>query len=252
MPISQKVDCPTISIEEAIERTRMIYDLVQDHLAEKLVLADAMNYRSLHGSYYAAMNALAQYELMETIGNQHKLSAYALEILQTPKGDTERSEIIKKVAFAPQLFDELHNQYGDALVDDDKLKAFFRKRLSPSKVDDTIRAYRGTIEFIKKETEGSNIESLEEMNSEVTMQSQTFKHNSDASRNGLPLSSSDEKKETELKFMDSGGYEVLVRFNGIVTSERLQDLIEFAQFQKKMYLKMEAGESRSTQKEEEN
>src|SRR5437016_341654 len=163
MTSPQSSGYPTISLAEAVRRIEMVYNREHDHSADKLVIAKAMNYSSLNGSSYTTISALIKYGLLETAGDQYKVSPEGIDISRCQKGNPERIQAIQKVAFIPPLFQELHVNYGDVLPSDDNLRAHLIKRnVNPNAVDDVIRAYRGTIEFVKEETQSSIAEYLEE------------------------------------------------------------------------------------------
>ena len=62
---------------------------------------------------------------------------------------------MKDAAFAPQMFRQLRMSYNNNLPDDDALIADFTNMgLHHNKINDAMRAYRGTIEFINEETKG--------------------------------------------------------------------------------------------------
>jgi len=176
---------PAISLPEAVKRIAMIYKQEQRHPADKEVIAKHIGYGSLNGGSNAVISALAKYGLLVPTGkgDQLKLSEEALDIIIHDRGEPDRVKAIQKTAFTPSLFNELYGLYGANLPSGHSLRSTLLKRgFNEKTVDSVIRAFRDTIEFVNMETEGSNMESVDEPQ-ETLMQTQTPKQASPDSGN---------------------------------------------------------------------
>lgn len=142
---------PSISLPDAIERARKVYDREHTHKAAPEVIAKALGYSGVNGSSLGVMSALKKYGLLEEVGKDWKISSDALTILVDPLDSEERAEAIRRAAKAPALFATLLEEYGEKPPSDENLRAFLLKRgFAQSAVDAPIRSYRETLEFVSR------------------------------------------------------------------------------------------------------
>lgn len=140
---------PAISLPEAIERVRKVYEKEHTHKADPEVVAKALGYSGLNGASASVMSALKKYGLLEEVGKDLKVSHQALTILVDPKDSLDRANLIRLAAFSPALFSELRAQYGDSVPSDENLRSYLLKRgFAQSSIDAPIRSYRETISFV--------------------------------------------------------------------------------------------------------
>jgi hypothetical protein len=231
---------PAVSLPEAIKRIAMVYKQEQRHPAEKEVIAKHIGYGSLNGGSNAVISALTKYGLLVPTGkgDQLKLSEEALNIVIHDRGEPDRVKAIQKAAFTPSPFNELNGLYGTNLPSDHSLRAtLLKKGFNEKTVDSVIRAFRDTIEFVNMETEGSNMESVDEPQ-ETLMQTQTNKQVFPSMiRSDLPTYSTLEtnSNETVWHFGLAADCQVHTIFIGHLTQEALQT------FKKFIDLQIEAG-----------
>jgi hypothetical protein len=142
---------PSISLPDAIDRVRKVYDREHTHKAAPEVIAKALGYAGVNGSSLGVMSALKKYGLLEDVGKDWKVSADALTILVDPPDSTDRADAIRRAAKAPALFANLLEEYGEKPPSDDNLRAYLLKRgFAQSAVDTPMRAYRETLEYVSK------------------------------------------------------------------------------------------------------
>lgn len=154
---------PAVSLPEAIERVRKVYEKEHMHKAPPEVVAKALGYTSLNGASLSMISALKKYGLLEEVGKDLKVSHDALTILVDPKDSADRARIIRQSAFAPALFAELQAQYEDGVPSDENLRAYLLKRgFAPSSVDAPIRSYRETIALVSELRKGDNAPRMED------------------------------------------------------------------------------------------
>ena len=148
---------PTISLPDAIERVRKVYNKEHLHKADPEVVCKAMGYTGVNGASLGVLSALKKYLLLEEVGKELKVSAVALSILVDPQNSTERQEAIRSAAAAPALFATLFDEFGDSLPSDENLRAFLLKRnFAQTAVDTPIRTYRETLNFVSQYSGVSN------------------------------------------------------------------------------------------------
>lgn len=162
---------PAVSLTEAIERVRKVYEKEHTHKAAPEVIAKALGYSGLNGASLSLISALKKFGLLEEVGKDLKVSHETLTILVDPKDSIERARLIRQAAFAPALFSELQGQYGDSVPSDENLRSYLLKRgFAPSSVAAPIRSYRETIALVSDLPKEDNT-SLTEENQETQMQS---------------------------------------------------------------------------------
>ncbi len=234
---------PAISLGEAITKAKMIYEQESMHAADKEVIAKAMKYGGLNGTSYTIISALTKFGLLEHFGNQFKVSSDALDIILHRQGDIERVNAVRKLAYMPSLFQELHDQYPDDSPSDASLRAFLvKKEFSQKALGWVIRPYRDTIEFVKEETKGFIAESADETQ-EKSMQTQMPRHfglvpnsaTASVPRNDLPTSSPSGLGLGERVWSLDLSEDCSIRMvlTGRVTKEALDNLAEFIELSKK-------------------
>lgn len=162
---------PAVSLPEAIERARKVYEKEHTHKAPPEVVAKALGYSGLNGASLSLISALKKYGLLEEVGKDLKVSHQGLTILVDPKDSVERAKLIRQAAFAPALFSELQGQYGESVPSDENLRSYLLKRgFAQSAVDFPIRAYRETIALVSDLPKEDNA-SVPECNEETQMHS---------------------------------------------------------------------------------
>ncbi len=173
---------PAVSLTEAIERVRKVYEKEHTHKAAPEVVAKALGYSGLNGASLSVISALKKFGLLEEVGKDLKVSHGALTILVDPKDSTDRAKLIRQAAFAPALFSELQGQYGDSVPSDENLRSYLLKRgFAPSSVDAPIRSYRETIALVSDLPKEDNTPTTEE-NRETQMQSSAERTTQDVGR----------------------------------------------------------------------
>jgi hypothetical protein len=169
---------PQISLAEAVARVKMIFQKENRHPADRAVIARAIGYGGLNGKSLGMISALTKYGLLEPAGgDQLRLSEMAVDLAVHSPGDPERVQAVRRVAFLPSLFTELHDQYGDTPPSDQNLRAYLVKRgFNPQTVDGVIRSYRDTMAFVEEETAGFKSEPEDTPYDEEPMQTPTVGH----------------------------------------------------------------------------
>ncbi|MBV9469181.1 MAG: hypothetical protein JO316_10275 [Abitibacteriaceae bacterium] len=153
MPATRSPNYPQISFADALERIQRIYQKEHTHPTKDDVLAADLGYKSLNGASAGVVSALRKYGLLEATKEGSRVSRDAIAIMELPPGEPERAEALRRAAFAPVLFAELRDKYGDRLPSDSSLRyLLLQKKFHPRTADEVIRNYRDTLEFIAQET----------------------------------------------------------------------------------------------------
>lgn len=143
---------PQISLPEAIERIRRIYQAEHTHRAGDEVLAKNLGYNSLNGTSRSILSALKKYGLLQPDGDGFRVSDDAVDIIELPLDDPAHSSAVQRAAFKPALFAELFETFGTALPSDSNLRHYLiKKKFHPGTAAEVIRIYRDTLVFVAKD-----------------------------------------------------------------------------------------------------
>jgi hypothetical protein len=144
---------PQETLQQAIQRIERVYKEEHTHPAPKEVIAKALGYNSINGASLAVLGTLRRYALLIQDGENLRVSDDAVTILELEEGDPERGEALYRCAFAPKLFEEMRDKFGDKLPSDTNLRHFLiqQKKFLPKAADGIIRVYRANLELVTPE-----------------------------------------------------------------------------------------------------
>lgn len=175
---------PAISLKEAVDRLRVIYETQRRYPATRELLATLMGYKSLNGASATMVSALAKYGLIEGHGDNLRVSEMGQDLILHRKGDPEYTTALRTSAFMPTFFRELRDEYPYGLPGEHAIRATLIKRgFNPKAIDGAIRSYRDTMDFVDAEVGVPSSESLADSLPEAAMQTQagTYKPEPDFS-----------------------------------------------------------------------
>src|SRR5258708_574477 len=115
---------PSVTLREAIDRIRLVYNAEHTHKADKNVVATDLGYTGLNGKSLTLIGALKRYGLLEVDDDGLKVSDEAVTILELPENDAERQSALSRAALAPPLFAELKETFGNSLPSDENLRHY--------------------------------------------------------------------------------------------------------------------------------
>jgi len=250
---------PQLSLEEALQRVEKIYKAENTHKADKEVIAKVLGYNSLNGTSLTIIGALNRYELLQADGDGLKVSGDAVDILLLSEGEPQRVEALQRCAFAPQVFADLHSNFGETLPSDSNLRHFLvtKKSFLDKAADEVIRIYRQNWEFIKAisaEYTRRNLTSELQQPSETPMRMQPPQPNnySSAPQNGR-YSPHDESADrngyqsADLRLKIGEEAYATIKFEGVVTQEGIAILRQLLEIQEKLYPPKETLNKEQTQ-----
>ena len=115
-------------------------------------MAKDLGYNSLNGTSRGILSALKKYGLLQRDGDGVKVSDDAVALIELPPADTEHAAAVRRVAFRPVLFAELHEKYRTDLPSDKNLRHFLITRgFNPKTTNEVIRIYRDTLTLVSGE-----------------------------------------------------------------------------------------------------
>ncbi len=244
---------PAIGLEEAIKKTKAIYEQEHDNPTDKAVMAKHLGYNGLNGASLTTISALTKYGLLEAVGpKQLKVSAFGRDLIWLEKGNPERVKLLKEAAFAPSLFSDLRDAFPEKLPSDQSLRHhLIRKEFNPNAVDSAIRAYRDTLEFVNAEEEAlvSSVSDGFSLPSEELMQTQPNQPSRDTNpsysntTNGTYAPIEQNSSGETLQFRISEDCVVRMQFNGSVTQEGIEKLVALLKLNADVYPTKESQKS---------
>jgi hypothetical protein len=139
---------PGITLEQAIDRARVIYDKEARNAAPFEAILDHWGYSPRSGAGSVALAALRKYGLLVYEGKNARLSDLALTILWNEEDSEERSDAIKEAALKPSIHAELWQQYEGSLPSDATLRLELRRRgFAETAIPEFINIFRSTMAF---------------------------------------------------------------------------------------------------------
>jgi hypothetical protein len=140
---------PSLTLFEAIDKVRKVYNSEHTHPANKDVVAKDLGYGTLNGASLTAIGALKRYGLLEDAGDGLRVTANAVTLLEVEDDQPSYKLAARTAAFAPTFFSELRNEYGDKLPSDGNLRhQLIKKGFLPRAADEVIRIYRDNLELV--------------------------------------------------------------------------------------------------------
>jgi hypothetical protein len=142
---------PVLSLTEALERARKIYEEEKRSAATASVLQQDMGYTVGTGPAGRAISALKQYGLLDEKDGQFTLSDSAFTLLQLSNGSPEYQTALKETSLKPAIFHEVLANYNGNLPSDTNLRDYLIrvKKFNPDSVVEFIRVLRQTVELAK-------------------------------------------------------------------------------------------------------
>jgi hypothetical protein len=146
---SRSPNYPAISLGEALERVRRVYDREHRGKMPTDAVAVHLGYRGLNGAALTAISALRKYGLLEGPGLELRVSQDAVTILVDRPESTERQEALRRCALRPVLFTEIAKEFEGGIPSEDNLRIYLQKRgFIATAASSASRAYRETMALV--------------------------------------------------------------------------------------------------------
>jgi hypothetical protein len=152
---------PAISLREAIEKARAVYENDGRNKIRKELVAEHMGYHSLNGASLGVISAVVKYGLIEGGLAAMNITARAINIFEREQGDPERAQAIRDAAFEPEQFKEIAAAYPDR-ASDAAIRSHLITKLGflPEAASNFVRSYRETMQLVETETQAGEAPSL--------------------------------------------------------------------------------------------
>lgn len=142
---------PSAPLREAIGQVRKIEAQYRLSPVDRVDAAKLIGYSSLSGPASAALSSLAQYGLVERAGKgEMRVTALAQAILH-PNGEAEKRDSLRRAAFEPSLFRELHERFPNMTPPADGIITYLnRQGFNQTATKPAARAYLQTLSFLEE------------------------------------------------------------------------------------------------------
>jgi len=115
---------PALSLPQAVEMVEKLHKANRTSVISRITAAQDMGYSGLTGRSLTVLASLAQYGLIEKAGKGDvKVTRRAVDILHGVE-DADRSEAIIEAAFAPALFQQLHERFPEGVPSQNALRSY--------------------------------------------------------------------------------------------------------------------------------
>ncbi|MDE2663702.1 MAG: hypothetical protein OXI39_11950 [Gemmatimonadota bacterium] len=145
---------PSINLEDAIDRTTMIYRSAWDGPVGIAAACEIIGLSYSGSTGKRTVSALLQFGLLESTGRGAertvKLTERALNVVTDEDGITdERNRAIRECALMPTSYRTAWDRWGPRLPTDDRVMAptLIRDGFNPNSTADFLRDFRATVEF---------------------------------------------------------------------------------------------------------
>jgi hypothetical protein len=152
MAKARSPEYPAISLGEAIDKIKVIYEKDYQNKISKAVIAEHLGYKSLSGASLPVLSSLNKYGLLEGRGDETRVSDLALKIVVHEPGDSNRFVAIRTAATNPEIFLELYKKFPKGSGSDAAIRGYLLlKKFIPSAADTAIRSFRETNQLVEAE-----------------------------------------------------------------------------------------------------
>lgn len=140
---------PYVGLPTAIERVRQIYGIDHRNRMSREVVAKHLGFGSLNGIAVSVVSALSKYGLLESVDSDLQVSQDAVTILVDTPDSPERAQALRRAAFKPDLFADLHKHFGGQLPSAPNLTAYLQKKdFTANAAAQAAKSFRETMELI--------------------------------------------------------------------------------------------------------
>jgi hypothetical protein len=143
---------PSMSLEDAVEHGRTIFEKDRRHPIAREVAAGHIGYKSLNGAADSALSTLMQYGVLEKVAKgEVRVSQLVVDIL-FPDNPEQRAEAIRIVASNPPLFKALDDRFPEAIPSNETLRSYLtRENFNTRAIGPIVTAYTKTRAFVERE-----------------------------------------------------------------------------------------------------
>lgn len=163
---------PNFSLDEAVKRTRKIFNAERQNPVHRDVAAQLIGYTRPSGASNKALATLAHFDLVEPAGKgELRVTDLAKDILVPDPDDAEcRKNALRQAALSPTVFQDLADRYppGTKLVRESLEGYLVRKEYQDRAINPIITAYTETCSLLEQEKASESRGEVEKDDEEST------------------------------------------------------------------------------------
>jgi len=144
---------PSISLPDAIKRTRRAFDLDRQAPLDRDVAAKHIGYGGRSGASDKTIGSIIQYGLFETAGKgEVRVAQLAVDIFH-PLNAQQKREAIQKAAYLPEAFQLMRDRFGAGIIpsEDAATSYLIREGFLDRAIGPLYQSYVATCHFLKQE-----------------------------------------------------------------------------------------------------
>ena len=151
---SRSPQYPSLSLPQAIDMVAKLHKANRTSIITRETAAKDMGYAGLTGRSLTVIAAMAQFGLIEKAGKGDiKVTRRAVDILYA-LDEADRAEAIQEAAFAPNLFQQLHERFPEGVPSQNALRSYLiQQEFGDVAIGPAISAFLETIAFAEKANE---------------------------------------------------------------------------------------------------
>ncbi len=172
---------PSISLKKSLEQVRALYDQEGDYPAPLAEAVRSWGYSQKSSGGRQTLATLKYFGLIEVSGDKNnrkvKISDIGRRIILDERDDqTEKKQLIKRVALTPAPHLAIYEEYPDGLASDNTVTHFlvFEKNFQPDAAADLLSEYKETMMFAdiyNKDTAGNGDDAIDEDTDDIDEES---------------------------------------------------------------------------------
>ncbi len=161
--------CPSVSLEEAIEKADKIYDKENKHVVANDAVAQALGYKNANnGAAARTMASLSYYGLLVKSGNGKLSVSPDYEKYKFAPKQEIKQEFLKKWINNPKVFSETIDKYGYNLPSDSALKyALIEMGFKPDAADNVTEIIKESVHFFLENSDLAKLKQTPDKNVHV-------------------------------------------------------------------------------------
>ncbi len=148
---------PSLSLPQAIEMVEKLHKANRTSVISRETAAKDMGYAGLTGRSLSVLASLSQFGLIDKAGKGDiKVSRRTVDILHSVE-DADRAEAIQEAAYAPNLFQQLHERFPEGVPSHNALRSYLiQQDFGDKAIGPAITAFLETNAFVEEAKESQN------------------------------------------------------------------------------------------------
>lgn len=141
---------PALSLGEAIQRARILYEKEGRAKVDAGSAVKAWGYGSLNGASLRVLSALRQYGLIDGSNEEIRLSERGLTLLLEPNTSPEHGAALEAALTSPSLFQDVLAEYPEGLPSDAALVSYLVRKqgLGEAAAKSVVESLRESIQLV--------------------------------------------------------------------------------------------------------